>query len=70
MLCDKIVKPHQKVSTAPFKRNATLLFQPTPKFKGERENIILPYNNPFNKMSHFLCGEACTAVPSLLNGTE
>jgi len=53
-----------------FKWNVTLLFQPTLEFKGERENIILPYNNPFHKMSHFLFGEVCTAVPSLQNGTE
>lgn len=49
--------------------NVTLVlaFPPTPAFNGKRENIIYA---PFNKMSHFLCCEVCTAVPSLLNGTE
>lgn len=41
--CEKIVKPCQKVfAAAPLQEMPLCFFPPTPPFKGERENIIIP----------------------------
>lgn len=41
--CEKIVKPCQKVfAAAPLHEMPLCFFPPTPPFKGERENIIMP----------------------------